>query len=195
MHTLQHGSPHSHSLSSASPSLASLHLSMHNSNELSSSNPFVTATNVSSYSPHSTPTHYEPASTVVDSCLFSSSQSANFTPAQICSSSPQFVSLPISSSHSSSPSFSFVTSAISLGPCCQSSSRLPSELMHRLASQQLPLRLSWPLTSLRRFGFHGCLLRLEAGRRAPRGEGYYVFCVKQLREFRQLFEVCFSYHV
>ncbi|CAL8106659.1 unnamed protein product [Calicophoron daubneyi] len=52
-----------------------------------------------------------------------------------------------------------------------------------------PLRLSWPLFTLRRFGFYGSsLFKLEAGRRAPRGEGHYLFRIKALREFRQYFE-------
>ncbi|KAA3675319.1 uncharacterized protein DEA37_0003472 [Paragonimus westermani] len=52
-----------------------------------------------------------------------------------------------------------------------------------------PLRLSWPLYTLRRFGFYGSsLFKLEAGRRAPRGEGNYLFLIKGLKEFRQYFE-------
>ncbi|VDP90808.1 unnamed protein product [Echinostoma caproni] len=52
-----------------------------------------------------------------------------------------------------------------------------------------PLRLSWPLCTLRRFGFYGnTLFKLEAGRRAPRGEGHYLFRIRTLREFRQYFE-------
>ncbi|THD22357.1 hypothetical protein D915_006932 [Fasciola hepatica] len=52
-----------------------------------------------------------------------------------------------------------------------------------------PLRLSWPLCTLRRFGFYGnTLFKLEAGRRAPRGEGHYLFRIRNLRDFRQYFE-------
>lgn len=55
-----------------------------------------------------------------------------------------------------------------------------------------PLRLSWPLCTLRRFGFYGnSLFKLEAGRRAPRGEGHYLFRIRNLRGFRQYFEVSF----
>lgn len=52
-----------------------------------------------------------------------------------------------------------------------------------------PLRLSWPLFTLRRFGFYeNSLFKLESGRRAPRGEGHYLFVIKGLKEFRQHFE-------
>ncbi|KAG5449528.1 hypothetical protein CSKR_101522 [Clonorchis sinensis] len=52
-----------------------------------------------------------------------------------------------------------------------------------------PLRLCWPLFTLRRFGFYGnSLFKLEAGRRAPRGEGHYLFIIKGLTEFRRYFE-------
>ncbi|CAH8539783.1 unnamed protein product [Schistosoma turkestanicum] len=54
-----------------------------------------------------------------------------------------------------------------------------------------PLRLSWPLVTLRRFGFYGnSLFKVETGRRAPRGEGLYLFRIKNLREFRKSFEIC-----
>ncbi|CAH8613206.1 unnamed protein product [Heterobilharzia americana] len=54
-----------------------------------------------------------------------------------------------------------------------------------------PLRLSWPLVTLRRFGFYGnSLFKVETGRRAPRGEGLYLFRIKHLREFKRSFEMC-----
>ncbi|CAH8864511.1 unnamed protein product [Trichobilharzia szidati] len=54
-----------------------------------------------------------------------------------------------------------------------------------------PLRLSWPLVTLRRFGFYGnSLFKVETGRRAPRGEGLYLFRIKHLREFKKSFETC-----
>lgn len=53
-----------------------------------------------------------------------------------------------------------------------------------------PLRLSLPLVTLRRFGFsQNSLFKVEAGRKAPRGEGFYIFRLKRLREFRYFFEV------
>ncbi|KAH8874216.1 Pleckstrin y type [Schistosoma japonicum] len=58
-----------------------------------------------------------------------------------------------------------------------------------------PLRLSWPLVTLRRFGFYGnSLFKVETGRRAPRGEGIYLFRIKHLREFRKSFEVSFFFY-
>ncbi|KAF6776955.1 hypothetical protein AHF37_04155 [Paragonimus kellicotti] len=68
----------------------------------------------------------------------------------------------------------------------------PEVTENHLGSTRLPpppLRLSWPLYTLRRFGFYGSsLFKLEAGRRAPRGEGNYLFLIKGLKEFRQYFE-------
>ncbi|VDO95016.1 unnamed protein product [Schistosoma margrebowiei] len=50
--------------------------------------------------------------------------------------------------------------------------------------------MSWPLVTLRRFGFYGnSLFKVETGRRAPRGEGLYLFRIKHLREFRKSFEI------
>ncbi|VDQ14217.1 unnamed protein product [Trichobilharzia regenti] len=43
---------------------------------------------------------------------------------------------------------------------------------------------------MRRFGFYGnSLFKVETGRRAPRGEGLYLFRIKHLREFKKSFEV------
>lgn len=50
-------------------------------------------------------------------------------------------------------------------------------------------QLEWPLHTLRQFAFHGCLFKMETGRRAPNGEGHYLFRVKSMGEFRQTLEV------
>ncbi|XP_018646560.1 hypothetical protein Smp_158670 [Schistosoma mansoni] len=69
-----------------------------------------------------------------------------------------------------------------------STERCPEDVKPRLPPP--PLRLSWPLVTLRRFGFYGnSLFKVETGRRAPRGEGLYLFRIKHLREFRKSFEI------
>ncbi|VDN99348.1 unnamed protein product [Rodentolepis nana] len=50
------------------------------------------------------------------------------------------------------------------------------------------LRLEWPLTTLRQFAFNGCLFKMETGRRAPHGEGHYLFRIPDIAEFRQNLE-------
>ncbi|VDD76502.1 unnamed protein product [Mesocestoides corti] len=56
------------------------------------------------------------------------------------------------------------------------------------------LRLDWPLTTLRQFAFRGCLFKMETGRRAPHGEGHYLFRVKDIGEFRQTLEAHIKSH-
>ncbi|CAH8616203.1 unnamed protein product [Schistosoma haematobium] len=74
-----------------------------------------------------------------------------------------------------------------------STNRYPEDVKPRLPPP--PLRLSWPLVTLRRFGFYGnSLFKVETGRRAPRGEGLYLFRIKHLREFRKSFETCVHQH-
>ncbi|EUB56842.1 hypothetical protein EGR_08311 [Echinococcus granulosus] len=55
-------------------------------------------------------------------------------------------------------------------------------------SQMETLRLEWPLTTLRQFAFHGCLFKMETGRRAPHGEGHYLFRIPNITMFRQNLE-------
>ncbi|KAL5966640.1 hypothetical protein TSMEX_005627 [Taenia solium] len=50
------------------------------------------------------------------------------------------------------------------------------------------LRLEWPLTTLRQFAFHGCLFKMETGRRAPHGEGHYLFRIPNITKFRKNLE-------
>ncbi|VDL95425.1 unnamed protein product [Schistocephalus solidus] len=50
------------------------------------------------------------------------------------------------------------------------------------------LRIEWPLATLRQFAFHKCLFKMETGRKAPYGEGHYLFRLKHLGEFRQTLE-------
>ncbi|BHF77650.1 hypothetical protein SprV_0602075900 [Sparganum proliferum] len=50
------------------------------------------------------------------------------------------------------------------------------------------LRIEWPLATLRQFAFHKCLFKMETGRKAPYGEGHYLFRLKHLDEFRQTLE-------
>lgn len=56
-------------------------------------------------------------------------------------------------------------------------------------SQIETLRLEWPLTTLRQFAFHGCLFKMETGRRAPHGEGHYLFRIPNIAKFRKNLEV------
>ncbi|VDM32990.1 unnamed protein product [Hydatigera taeniaeformis] len=58
----------------------------------------------------------------------------------------------------------------------------------RSTSQMETLRLEWPLTTLRQFAFHGCLFKMETGRRAPRGEGHYLFRIPNITKFRKNLE-------
>ncbi|KAL5102729.1 hypothetical protein TcWFU_004559 [Taenia crassiceps] len=54
--------------------------------------------------------------------------------------------------------------------------------------QMQTLRLEWPLTTLRQFAFHGCLFKMETGRRAPHGEGHYLFRIPNITKFRKNLE-------
>lgn len=57
------------------------------------------------------------------------------------------------------------------------------------SSPRETLRLEWPLTTLRQFAFNGYLFKMETGRRAPHGEGHYLFRIPDIVEFRQNLEV------
>ncbi|KAM3178439.1 hypothetical protein ACTXT7_002526 [Hymenolepis weldensis] len=56
------------------------------------------------------------------------------------------------------------------------------------SSPRETLRLEWPLTTLRQFAFNGYLFKMETGRRAPHGEGHYLFRIPDIAEFRQNLE-------